>query len=150
MITKLCKSNIPTIYIYMGLTTSKFHPCQHFLTITPTKGRVFVCLFVLIFGSFEAECWLIGAVAHIYSIDRKMKHFFQLTGCPCLCLDLPFLPFEGLEGMPWASPHALRGRHGALVSPLLHRSQHPQGETCPLPPQDTRIPVQPRGDPVST
>ena len=86
----------------MGLSTSNFHPYQHFLTITPTKGRVFFCLFVCFnLWKFEAECCLIGAVAHIYSIDSKMKHFFQLTGCPCLCLDLPFLPFEGLEGMPW-------------------------------------------------
>lgn len=84
----------------MSFCTSKFHPCQHFLTITPTKGSF--CLFVcLIFGSFEAECWLIGAVAHIYSIDSKMKHVFQLTGCPCLCLDLPSLKVnEGWKACP--------------------------------------------------
>lgn len=149
MISKLHKSNTQTIYIYMCLCTSKFHPSQHFLTSTPTKGRVFFFIYFFNLWKFwgrRLTYWCCST--HLLNWQWN-ETLFQLTGWPCLCLDLPFLPFEGLEGMLWALPRALQGRHGTLMSPLLRRSQHPQGETCPLPPQDTRIPVQPCRDPGS-
>ena len=76
MISKLHKSNTQTIYIYICASVlANFIPLSIFSQVPQPRVECFFLFTFLIFGSFEAEGWLIDAVAHIYSIDNEMKHF---------------------------------------------------------------------------